>query len=254
MPDAFGQGQVCDEGSHQPRLADLLYKLASQMITHLRGYLSSEDDVVNVARYHQQRLAELIHAQMLQHKWQTPTEYEAKVSRGFETLTADFYSAAAGETVRDFRTPVEERLLIRGMRFGGFSKCLYPEQRFESDSERRMAIVLEDDPEVIKWIKPAIGKVRIDYASAEEYNPDFIVETANHKYMCEPKRADQLNDPVTQAKAKAAATWCRYASENALEHGGKSWSYLLIPHDQITADKTIRGLAAAYAYRDTRSH
>jgi type III restriction enzyme len=35
------------------------------------------------------------------------------------------------------------------MLFGGFSKCLYPAQRFQSDSERRFSVVLENDSEVL---------------------------------------------------------------------------------------------------------
>ena len=119
-------------------------------------------------------------------------------------------------------------------------------QASDSDSERRLAIILEDDTTVIKWIKPATGKVRIDYASAEIYNPDFIVETHDHKYMCEPKRANQVDDAVVRSKALAAATWCQHATAHAQTHGGKPWSYLLIPHDQITSEKTMQGLAAAF--------
>src|SRR4029434_5029018 len=43
--------------------AALLYKLSGQVVAHLRTYLSSEEDVVNVLQYHQQPLVNLIHAQ-----------------------------------------------------------------------------------------------------------------------------------------------------------------------------------------------
>ena len=55
-----------------------------------------------------------------------------------------------------------------------------------------------------------------------------------------------MDDPVVQAKTRAAATWCRHATAHAREHGGKPWGYLLIPHDQITATRTLDGLAGAY--------
>ena len=55
-----------------------------------------------------------------------------------------------------------------------------------------------------------------------------------------------MEDSVVQAKAKAAAVWCKHASEHELKHGGKPWTYLLIPHDVILDNKTIQGLAATY--------
>jgi len=35
-----------------------------------------------------------------------------------------------------------------------------------------------------------------------------------------------------------------------LKHGGKSWTYLLIPHDVIGDNKTLKGLAATYTWQD----
>ena len=58
------------------------------------------------------------------------------------------------QAILPFRAPVEEKLLIRGMVFGGFAKCLYPAQKFDSDPERRFAIILEDETSVLKWLKP----------------------------------------------------------------------------------------------------
>lgn len=40
--------------------------------------------------------------------------------------------------------------------------------------------------------------------------------------------------------------WCQYATDNAKEHDGKPWEYLLIPHDKIDDSKTLAGLAATY--------
>jgi type III restriction enzyme len=73
-----------------------------------------------------------------------------------------------------------------------------------------------------------------------------LLETHTRKFLCEPKRASELNDPDVIAKADAAAIWCQHASEHARESGGKSWTYLLIPHDQIAAQMTLAGLAARY--------
>ncbi len=234
--------------------ADLLYKLAGQVVTHLRSYLPDEDAVTNVLQYHQQRLAELIHTQMQEHYWENAAAYEAQVSKGFMTLRPSNFSVPSKEKMRYFRDAINDKQNIRSMLFNGFKRCLYPAQRFHSDSERQFAIILENEQDDLKWFKPAEGHFKIHYAhNKTAYEPDFVVETATEKYLCEPKRASEMDDPEVLAKAKAAVAWCKHATEHELAHGGKPWSYLLIPHDEIIANKTLQGLAAAYTRSEDRT-
>jgi type III restriction enzyme len=228
--------------------AGLLYNLAGQVVAHLRSYLKNEDEVLNVLQYHQQALVNLTHVQMQEHYEEKAAAYEAHVSKGFTTMRPNNYSAPAGETERDFRAPVSDKQDIRKMLFAGFGKCLYRVQKFDSDTERRFAMVLENDKEVLKWFKPAKGDFQIHYASEASYEPDFVVETKTVKFLCEPKAASEMNDAEVLAKAKAAAEWCAHATTHEKQHGGKPWTYLLIPHDVITDNKTLQGLAATYTY------
>jgi type III restriction enzyme len=227
--------------------AELLYKLAGQVVAHLQSYLSSEDDVRNVLQYHQKSLVELIHAQMMEHFEEKATAYETHISKGFTTLKPGTFSLPASESVRFFRTTVDDRLLIKGMLFGGFRKCLYPAQKFDSDSERRFAVILEDDTDVLKWFKPAKGDFQIYYRQEEAYEPDFVVETKTRKWISEPKRASEMNDEVVLAKARAAALWCNRASS---ANEDKPWSYMLVPHDAILGNMTLSGLAAAHTFTE----
>jgi type III restriction enzyme len=122
-------------------------------------------------------------------------------------------------------------------------------QKFDSDPERRFAVILEQEPTVEKWFKPAKGQFQIYYRHERQdllYEPDFAAETNGEKLLCEPKRANEMTDEVVLAKARAAAEWCRHASEHARTIGGKPWSYVLIPHDAITASATLDGLLAAF--------
>lgn len=229
--------------------AGLLYKLAGQVVARLRTYLAQEDEVINVLQYHQQALVNLIHSQMQQHFKESVSAYEAHVTRGFHTLRANNYSAAADENVRDFRTVIPEgqRNRIGSMVFGGFGKCLYPIQKFDSDPERRFAVLLENEEDVIKWFKPAKGDFQIHFSHEDSYEPDFVVETKTEKLLCEPKRANEMTDETVLAKAEAAVIWCAHATAHAKANGGKPWRYLLIPHDQIQDQMTLAGLAARYA-------
>jgi type III restriction enzyme len=232
--------------------AGLLYNLAGQLVAHLRCTLKDEDKVLNVLQYHQQGLVNLIHTQMQEHYEEKATAYEVHVSKGFTTLRPANYSAPAGEAERDFRVPVTEKHDIRKMTFGGFKRCLYRVQKFDSDSERRFAVVLENDKEVLKWFKPAKGVLEINYSSESSYEPDFVVETNAEKLLCEPKSAAEMKDAQVIAKAKAAVEWCRHASDHERKHGGKPWTYLLIPHDVIADNMTLGGLAASCAMRGNK--
>src|SRR3990170_1183042 len=167
--------------------AELLYKLAGQVVAHLRSYLKNEDEVLNVLQYHQQALVNLVHAQMQDHYEEKAAAYEAHVSKGFTTLRPNNYSAPAGEAERDFRAPVTEKQDIRKMLFAGFAKCLYRVQKFDSDPERRFAVILETDKEVLKWFKPAKGDLQIHHSSDSSYEADFVVEAKTAKFICEIK-------------------------------------------------------------------
>lgn len=218
--------------------APLLYKLADQMVTHLRSYLSTEDDVLNVLQCHQNELVRLVHTQLNQHYMERATEYTVSAPKRFQTLTPGNAEIETGKEIRNFRQPVDERLLIRGMVFGGFRKCLYTAQKFDSDSERRFATVLEDDTSVLKWLKPPKGILKIHYAEDDNYLPDFIVESADCRYLCEIKRASDVDDAVVQRKAKAATLWCERASSVS----DKPWRYTLIPHDQVQINRSFSSL------------
>ncbi len=219
--------------------ADLLYDLAGQMVRHLQNYLS-ESEAVSVLNRDRRLIAREIHAQMMAHFFEEATEFEVQVSRGFTELKPCNYTATAGQAPRHFRETVEDVSRIKQMLFGGFTKCLYPLQKFDSDTERRFAVILERDAS--KWLKPAKGQFQIYYklgTEQPEYIPDFVVETDTTLLMVETKARIDINTPEVQSKAAAAARWCEHASEYATGVGGKPWRYVLLPHDEIAESKRL---------------
>ncbi|QTB44263.1 DEAD/DEAH box helicase family protein [Burkholderia pseudomallei] len=219
--------------------AELLYDLAGQMVKHLRSYLSEEESI-SVLDRDRRPIARDIHAQMMAHFWEEATEYEVQVSRGFTELKPCNYTATAGQTAHHFRETVTETSRIKQMLFGGFARCLYPLQKFDSDTERRFAIILERDTS--KWFKPAKGQFQIYYklgTEQPEYIPDFVAETEAIIFMVETKARTDVNSQEVQAKAAAAARWCKYASNHAATVGTKPWKYLLVPHDEINESKRL---------------
>ena len=172
--------------------ADLLYELATQTVQHLLTYLS-EDDTRKVLRCYQRNIAQFIHAQMQAHYWEDVVGYEVKISKGFTELKQSAYTYSVEEPPADYRVAPADKSNMAKYLFGGFARCLYPVQKFDSDSERKLAVILERDAE--KWFKPAKGQFQIFYrkgADHLEYQPDFVAETADMIYMMEPKMRKEM--------------------------------------------------------------
>ena len=227
--------------------ADLLYDLSGQLVQHLKNYLE-EEDARNVLQYYQRQLAEFIHAQMAEHQWENAVDYEVVVKKGFTTLKSSAFTAVA-DGVRNFRQTVDEKGRIGQMVFGGFQRCLYPIQKFDSDTERRFAVILEQasDTTIKKWFKPAKGQFQMFYKWGPdylEYLPDFVVETDDRIYMVETKARNEMDSADVVAKKEVAVKWCGYASDHAQSNGGKPWQYLMVPHDVVAENMTLTGLAS----------
>ncbi len=214
--------------------ADLLYNLSGQVVQHLKDKTLSDDEINNVLSNHRPLIAKVIYTQMAAHFWEKADSYEVEVRSGFTPLKSCAYTIAAGQAVNSYRDTVTDKGKIKQMLFGGFSKCLYPVQKFDSDTERRFSVILERDAQ--KWFKPAKGQFKIYYRDGvehPEYVPDFVAETNDCVMMVETKSQAEMTDAIVQAKAGAASKWCQNASEYLLKNDGKAWKYLLIPHDEV---------------------
>jgi type III restriction enzyme len=234
--------------------ADLLYKLAGQIVDRLRSYLPDEEAIENVLLHQGKTLAQFIFRQMMadDHYVETPTKYRARVSKGFQVLDRINFKVADPKAVKDFRAQVVPVADTRRHVFGGFRRCLYPYQSFQSDEERRFAVLIDSDnePNVLRWVKPGSKQFQIEYRRTERYEPDFVVETKAEKLIVEIKARKDLEDETVTAKAKAARTWIGHANAHAKTYGGKPWRYLMIPHDAMLANATLPGLMAKFSQRE----
>ncbi len=221
--------------------ADLIHKLAGQAVRYFRDAKEySEDELHNIFFGYGKWLAEHIHTQMDEHYWEEASDYEVKVSTELSTLKEATYTRAEGQPIYDYRNTVTAVSSIKQMLFGNFEKCLYPCQKFDSDTERRFAVILERG--AIKWFKPVSGQFRITYKDGVEhrnYQPDFIAELDHEILMVETKARDKINDPVVQAKAEAAREYCENASKHLQANGGKPWRYVLVPHDEVLENRSV---------------
>ncbi|WP_287799498.1 DEAD/DEAH box helicase [Acidiphilium sp.] len=226
--------------------ADLLYELAGQVVRHLRSYLS-EQEAGQVLALHQREVARSVHAQMQDHFWLDDTvEYHHEVRQGWTELKESAFTAV-NEPPLDYRVSPADKSNMARYLFGGFAKCLSTITKFHSDSERKLAAILER--EALKWLRPAKGQFQMFYRSGSdhlEYQPDFVAEMNDSVVMLEPKMASQMTDRDVLAKRDVAVQWCGWASEHAHTYGGKPWRYALIPHDAIVENMTLAFLLKQY--------
>jgi type III restriction enzyme len=219
--------------------AEFLYNLASQVIRYLQSYLKHEQ-IAKTLIYHRKEIARFVHSQMLEHYWEEKSEDEFVVKSGFSPLKQCAYTAILGQEPLDFRVPPEDKTNMMKYVFAGFSKCLYQVQKFSSDAERQLAVILERESE--KWFRPALGQFQIFYNQDNQYQPDFVAATKDSIFMLEVKRRSELDNADVLAKKEAAFLWCKRASDYARKHEGKPWFYALIPHDRISQNITISGI------------
>ncbi|MBA2058251.1 DEAD/DEAH box helicase family protein [Psychrobacter cryohalolentis] len=233
--------------------AELLYDLATQALDTLKA--ENNDEVVeNILQSQSDNIVSLIHAQLNNHFFEEATEYVVDVRSGFSTLRECSYTVAQDQPVQNYRDTVRDLGRIKQMLFGEFSRCLYPLQKFDSDTERRFAVILERESE--KWFKPARGQFNIYYkrgSEHSEYVPDFVVETANYVLMIETKSTQHQNqdgswnEEVTE-KARSGVKWCQHTTDYLVQHAGKPWKYLLIPHNTVKESNSIEYFIQNYEY------
>ena len=198
--------------------ADLLYDLAAQTVQHFRSYLS-EEDTRKVLRCYQRDIARFIHAQMQEHYWEEAVGYEVKVSKGFTELKPSAYTYSVQEPTADYRVSPADKSNMAKYLFGGFKRCLYPVQKFESDAERKLAVILEREADQVVQagqgpvpdLLPAMARIIWNTSRTSWPRPPTAI------YMLEPKMRNEMDDPVVLAKKEAAVKWCANASDHARE-------------------------------------
>lgn len=226
--------------------AAILYDLAGQVVAHFRGKYPDDEKLRAVIQGHARAMAEAVFAQMKLNMWRGETRYRVTVNSAFDQLRPKTFDGSNKGVMRDYRDPPEQLNQIRRFIFTGFEKGCYQLAKFDSDTERKMAVILERDSTVHLWMKPGPNQFKIFDIDGNPYQPDFVVETDTEKFVIETKRASDMTDPVVIRKADAAALWTFLAtSAHASDDAEKPWSYLLVPEHAVIANATVKGLASS---------
>ena len=227
--------------------AELLNKLAKQAFSAIEASNTDEKDMKKAVFQFKKTIAERIYIQMKNHFRMVYKNYEKPNVLPFTKILPHNFSAYANNGFKDYREKITPVSHVTKYVYRGFEKACHFEYKFDSNTEKELAYILENDKTVLKWLRPASNQFHIYWDNnSKRYEPDFVVETAEAIYMIEPKSKDKMSDADVIQKADAAKTYCKYATEHNLEHGGKPWYYLLIPHDDINTSTSLNYLISKY--------
>lgn len=148
--------------------------------------------------------------------------------------------------LRDFNPTRATDKAVSGDRFGAFAKSnayegwqrsLFAVEWFDSEPERAVANMIDDDDGVYRWVRLHIGELPILWHSdGKQYNPDFIVlGTDGVHWVVEVKMEKEMTSDEVRAKREAARRWANYVSAD--DTVIVTWRYLLCAESDVKAAK-----------------
>ncbi|MDR1221585.1 MAG: hypothetical protein LBL07_01725 [Tannerella sp.] len=82
LEDYLVRGLIDFEDVSYDDQSALLYDLSMQLLTRLKSYLKTGEDVRNVVLYYQKQLVDFIHARMREHQPEACSDFEVKTAKG----------------------------------------------------------------------------------------------------------------------------------------------------------------------------
>lgn len=228
--------------------AELLHHLATLAYNAVAENIEKKDELQQTIFQFKATIAEKIYQQMkspenyILHQ----SEHKAKSVLPFQEIMDWNFSAMINYGYKDYREVVPPASVPK-LVFRGFKKACHFEYKFDSRTELDFSFVLENDDNVLKWLRPAPIQFRMYWDNnSKKYEPDFVVETADAIYMVETKAENELKNPDVMEKSIAGINYCKNATEYTSQNEGKSWHYLLIPHTAVSKTVSFNFLIANY--------
>ena len=220
--------------------SELLYHLAKQAYNAIEEYNSDNSAIPQTIHQYKGIIADRIYRQMKEHFSLTSSEYIKPKVLPFVEILAPNLTEVISYGNRDYRDIITPPSLIRKYIFRGFEKACHFEYKFDSKTEQDFAYILENDKNVLKWLRPAQNQFRIYWDNnSKRYAPDFVVETKDTIYLVETKAQKDIDHKDVLAKRAAAEKYCEYASDYTTQNGGKPWKYVIIAHDNVNRTASL---------------
>lgn len=221
-------------------ISELSYDDADFVIDVVEQYLSQipgdEENKRRIVRRYATLIVSDIRKQVYEHM-DKKTEDVHIVQKDL-ILFRKFVKNVKDEGKVKFDKPFSDKSNIKKYLFTGYKKSYYPANAFDSDPERIFSVILEEDPDVIRWIKPPLNQLGLFWKAGQQYNPDFLVETSSGKFMVEVKAANEVTQEEVISKAREGIKWCKFAS--TADPDQKKWEYKLISDGNIHLGNTCK--------------
>lgn len=224
--------------------AELIYHLTEQALDAIKRQSKEDADISKIVYQFKKGIAKIIYDQMMDHFIVRSLGYTKPKVLPFTGIVQQHLTEVLGYGRMDFRDPIQPKFVTKFI-YTGFLKSYYTECKFDSKTELDFANVLEADPKVTRWLRPASSQFNIYWSNgSRRYEPDFVVETDKVIYMVETKAAKDVTADDVLAKKRAAETYCENASEYTKANGGKPWKYVLLAHDKVDRTSSFDFLVA----------
>lgn len=213
--------------------ADFVIDVVEQYLERISG---DEEEKRKIVRRYATMIVTDIREQIYEHmERETAVDYIIQKDLIF---FRKFVKNVEGDRKVKYDRPFSDKNNIKKYLFTGYKKSYYPANAFDSDPERLFSIILEEDPDVVRWIKPPMNQLGLFWKAGQQYNPDFLVETTTAKFMVEVKARNEVTADEVVSKAREGIKWCQYASMEDPDH--KKWTYKLISDDNIHLGNTCK--------------
>jgi type III restriction enzyme len=125
----------------------------------------------------------------------------------------------------------------RATAYEGWKRAVFPVAWFDSEPERRVANMVDDDGDVECWVRLQVNDLPILWnAGGQEYNPDLIVIDRDQEHcVVEVKMNKELESAEVIAKREAAMRWANHVSAD--EKVATHWRYLLVSESDVKESK-----------------
>jgi type III restriction enzyme len=125
----------------------------------------------------------------------------------------------------------------RGVGYEGWSKSMYPQDWFDSGTERDAANIFDASGDIEYWLRLEIGDCPILWSGMKrQYNPDFVVvEKSGLHVVVEIKMEKEGASADVLGKAEAAKRWVNHVNADAKT--GAKWDYLLVLESDVASAK-----------------
>ena len=211
--------------------AELIFALIEDARNFFKTYLS-EDEIKKLMRDRQKSLADEIYRQINANFYHEEISFTAEKILPFVRIEQSYFSKNKSDKIYNLDANLPDSEVPTKI-FQGCKKSCHIFHKFDSNTERIFARILERDSDVLKWLRPAAKQFDIFYQNSSRYEPDFVVETADKIFLVEVKKKSELQTEDVKLKASAAKIYCETATDFNKKNGGKHWEYILLSHDEV---------------------